>query len=50
VLESTARIAIFDMTMKDRWTLAPDGKTLTMSRHVKGPLGASDQTLIFTKE
>jgi hypothetical protein len=36
--------------IKDRWTLSPDGKTITLRRHMTGPMGSTDQTILFEKQ
>lgn len=37
------------MTSSDKWTLSPDGKTLTIARHFSGPMGEGDQTVVMDK-
>ena len=49
-LLSTTRLLVFDMSLDERWDLAPDGRTLTMTRHVKYPLGEGDQKLVFERQ
>jgi hypothetical protein len=36
--------------IKDRWSLSPDGKTVTLHRHMSNPMGSTDQKLIFDKQ
>ncbi len=36
--------------IKDRWSLSPDGKTLTLQRHMSNPMSATDQKLVFEKQ
>lgn len=48
-LDSKTRMAMFEMWLKERWTLSADGKTLTMMRRVKYPMGEGDQRLVFEK-
>jgi hypothetical protein len=38
------------LTMSDKWTLSADGKTLTMTRSISGPMGNADSTLVFDKQ
>jgi len=49
-LVSTTHLLVFDMSLDERWRLSPDGRTLTMTRHVKYPLGEGDQTLVFERQ
>lgn len=35
--------------VKDRWSLSPDGKTLTIERHMSNPIGSTDQKLVFER-
>ncbi len=39
-----------DFNMKDKWTLAPDGKVLTVERHFSSSMGEGDQKLVFDKQ
>lgn len=39
-----------DVTLKDRWSLSPDGKTLTILRHVNSPMGETDQKIVLEKQ
>jgi hypothetical protein len=39
-----------DITLKDRWALSDDGKTLTITRHVSSPMGEADMKEIFEKQ
>jgi hypothetical protein len=39
-----------DVTMKDRWSLSADGKTLTINRHVTSPMGETDQKIVLEKQ
>lgn len=36
--------------IKDRWSISPDGKTLTLQRHLVGPMGSTDQKILFEKQ
>ena len=38
------------LVMEDRWTLSPDGKTLTRTSHNITPNGSVDMTLVSEKE
>jgi hypothetical protein len=49
-LDSRTRFVVFDATLNDRWSLSADGKTLTMRRRIKSPLGEDEQTLVFEKQ
>lgn len=48
-LESKTRLLVFEMTLKERWTLSADRRTLTMSRRVKYPMGEGEQRLVYAK-
>jgi len=39
-----------DITLKDRWALSDDGKTLTITRHVTSPMGEADMKEVFEKQ
>jgi|SRR5580700_11374196 hypothetical protein len=39
-----------DVTLKDRWSLSGDGKTLTIQRHVNSPMGETDQKIVLEKQ
>jgi hypothetical protein len=39
-----------DVTLNDRWSLSPDGKTLTIQRHVNSPMGDTDQKIVLDKQ
>ena len=49
-LESHTTLFTFDMSLKERWLLSDDGKTFTMQRHAKWPMGEGVQTLLFEKQ
>jgi hypothetical protein len=38
------------VTLKDRYALSADGKTLTIWRHAAALLGSTDQKIVFEKE
>jgi hypothetical protein len=48
-LVSNTKMLVFDMQLDERWRLSPDNRTLTMSRHVKYPMGEGDQILVFDR-
>ena len=37
-------------TLKDRWSLSEDGKTLTLQRHAARVIGSTDQKIVFDKQ
>lgn len=39
-----------DVSIKTKWTLSPDGKTLTESAHLESAMGETDQKLVFEKQ
>ena len=39
-----------DITQVSRWTLAPDGKTMTVDRQLATPMGAMAMKLVFEKK
>ena len=39
-----------NVTMNDRWSLSPDGKTLTIQRHVNSPMGETNQKIVLEKQ
>jgi hypothetical protein len=38
------------MTGVDKWSLSPDGKTLTVQRHFNGPMGEGDAVMVLDKQ
>jgi hypothetical protein len=48
-LESKTKLLIFEMWLRERWSLSRDGRTLTMSRRVKYPMGEGEQKLVFSR-
>lgn len=49
-LDSKTKLLIFEMWLRERWSLSPDGRTLTMSRRVKYPMGEGEQKLVFVRK
>ena len=50
VVASTTSLQGNDITIKQVWTLSPDGKTLTQNAHLSAAaLGEADQKLVFEK-
>ncbi len=50
VVDSKASFNGSDVSMKDRWSLSADGKTLTIQRHVVSPMGEMDQKVVLEKQ
>jgi len=46
----TGQMGEMTVTTKDVWTLAPDGKTLTVVREQTSPRGTSNSTMVFAKK
>jgi len=38
------------VTLKDRWSLSADGKTLTIQRHAARTFGSTEQKIVFDKQ
>ena len=38
------------MSGVDKWSLSPDGKTLTVQRHFNGPMGEGDAVMVLDKQ
>jgi hypothetical protein len=49
-LLSTAKLLVLQTSLDERWTLSPDHRTLTFTRHVKYGFGEGDQALVFERE
>lgn len=49
VIESSRESQGTKLTQRDQWSLSPDGKTLTVSIHVKLPNGDFDVKQVFEK-
>ena len=39
-----------DLSIHEKWGLSPDGKTLTVQRHLTVSVGEADQTLVLEKQ
>lgn len=50
VIDTKGSIMGRSLKFHDRWSLSPDGKTLTLVRHLSNPMGESDQTIVFDKQ
>ncbi len=50
VIDSKASFNGNDVTMSDKWTVSPDGKTLTIKRHMASSMGEGDLTYVFEKQ
>ena len=50
VIESKSRFGDSEFTIRDKWTLSADGKTLTMERHFSSAMGEGDQKLVLEKQ
>ncbi len=50
LFETKGQFGDNDFTLKDKWTLSPDGKTLTIQRHWASPRGEMDQKIVFDKQ
>jgi len=49
-IDSKAQFNGADVTLKDRWSLSADGKTITILRHVNSPMGETDQKIVLEKQ
>ena len=38
------------MTGTDKWSLSPDGKTITVQRHFSGPMGDDNSVIVLEKQ
>lgn len=50
LIDSAANVEGKAISLKDKWTLSPDGKTLTIARHYTGPEGEADFTYVLDKQ
>jgi hypothetical protein len=48
-LRHVTKFKAAEITLDDRWSLSPDGKTLTVARHFQGPDFTADQQVVFDK-
>ena len=49
-IETKGKFGDNDFTMKDKWTLSPDGKALTINRHFASSMGELDQKIVLEKQ
>jgi protein-S-isoprenylcysteine O-methyltransferase Ste14 len=49
VIETKTRYQGQDAFVEDRWTLSPDRRVLTISRHAVSPQGTADQTFVLER-
>ena len=47
--ESESQLALFKLSVGERWTLSPDGVTLTQERTSRSPIGDEKQKLVFRR-
>jgi hypothetical protein len=50
VIDGKANFNGADVTLKDRWALSADGKTIVIQRHVNSPMGETDQKIVLEKQ
>jgi hypothetical protein len=50
VIESKGRFGDNEFTMRSRWTLSADGKTLTIENHFSSAMGEGDQKQVLEKQ
>lgn len=50
VIDSKANFGGADITLKDKWALAEDGKGITIDRHIVTPQGEVDQKIVMEKQ
>lgn len=50
VIDTKANFGGNEITIKDKWSLSEDGKTITINRHLAGPQGEADQKLVMEKQ
>jgi len=50
VFDSKLSIQDNEITFKDKWTVSPDGKTITINRHAASAQGEIDQKLVMEKQ
>ena len=49
-IDSKANFNGNDVTIKDKWSLSKDGKTLTINRQLEGPQGKAEQKVVLEKQ
>jgi hypothetical protein len=49
-LDSKVRMMVFDIAVRERWSLTSDRRMLIIARHFWYPLGEGDQTLRFSRQ
>ena len=49
-IDSTSNYDGVDIRLRDRWSLAPDGRTLTIQRHFESARRSSDQVIFLQKQ
>ena len=50
VINSKSKFNDNEMTIEDKWTLSPDGKSMTLVRHFASSMGEMDQKLVLEKQ
>lgn len=50
IMRTWGRFGSLDIMLIDRWSLSPDGKTLTIARQFQGRGRVVDQTLVFDRQ
>ena len=50
IMRTWGRFGNADIVLVDRWSLSPDGKTLTIARQFRGHGRVADQTLVFERK
>jgi hypothetical protein len=50
ILRTWGRFGNADIMLIDRWSLSPDGRTLTIARRFQGRSRVVDQTLVFDRQ
>jgi hypothetical protein len=49
-VETAGKFGEMDFTMKQKWSLSGDGKTLTLAQNISTAMGDFTQTLVFDKQ
>lgn len=50
VIDSKGSFNGNEFTAKDRYSLSPDGKIMTVERHLASAMGEADQKVVMEKE